>query len=126
MKAPAEERGTTPHRAAPVPPRAAADAEAATGVRESAERPLSRAAVQRLQAGAGNRAVAALVAQRRATAARTPAAKRPASGAGRGAAGSVQRSATPAAAASGPTTAGPASAPAAPAGPTSAPVAAAL
>ncbi|MEV0425874.1 hypothetical protein [Micromonospora sp. NPDC050495] len=118
MKAPAEERGGTPHRAAPAPPRAAVDAEAATGVREPAERPLSRAAVQRLQAGAGNRAVAALVAQRRATAPRTPAAKRPASGAGRAAAGSVQRSAAPTAAASGPTTAGPASAPVTvPAGP---------
>lgn len=119
MKAPAEERGAPPHRAAPAPPRAAADTEATANVREPAERPLSRVAMQRLQAGAGNRAVAALVAQRRATAsraataARTAAAKRPAP-----AAGAVQRSAAPTAAASGPTTAGPTSAPvAAPAGP---------
>ncbi|MER5704946.1 hypothetical protein ABT023_23780 [Micromonospora sp. NPDC002296] len=95
MKAPAEERGDAPARRA-APPRAVADPEPAIGVREPGARPLSRAAVQRLQSGAGNRAVSALVAQRRAASARTPAAKRPgAGGGGRGPAASVpaQRSA---------------------------------
>ncbi|MFU8850476.1 hypothetical protein ACNAW0_05770 [Micromonospora sp. SL1-18] len=101
MKAPAEERAAPPRRAAPTPPpRTTADPEPTTGVRDSVARPLSRAAVQRLQAGAGNRAVAALVAQRRAAAPRTPAAKRPGAGGGsRGATTGVpaQRSAAPSA-----------------------------
>lgn len=105
MKAPAEERGGPPRRAAPAPPpRAAADPEPTTmGVRDPGARPLSPAVAQRLQSAAGNRAVAALVAQRRAAGARTSparpagagaAAKRPrAGGAARGPAVPAQRTA---------------------------------
>ena len=76
MKAPGEERGDARRAPAP-PPRAVADPEPTTGVRAPSARPLSRAAVQRLQAGAGNRAVSALVAQRRVG---DPCARRPRSG----------------------------------------------
>lgn len=108
MKAPAEDRGGPPQRAAPAPPpRMAVDPEpSTTGVRESPARPLSRAAVQRLQAGAGNRAVSALVAQRRAAATRTPAKRAGAAGAPRGPAVPAQRATSPSSAAAAPSAAG--------------------
>ncbi|WP_229397623.1 hypothetical protein [Micromonospora okii] len=97
MKAPAEERGDARRAPAP-PPRAVTNPEPTPAVREPAARPLSRAAVQRLQAGAGNRAVAGLVAQRWAASTRTAAAKRPgAGGSGRGPTGSVPARRSPAA-----------------------------
>ncbi|MEO3776477.1 hypothetical protein ABGB16_06440 [Micromonospora sp. B11E3] len=122
MKAPAEERGESTRRAAPAPPpRTAVDPEpSTTEVRGTGPRPLSPAVAQRLQSAAGNRAVAALVAQRRAAAPRTPAARsgagtaarRPGSGgAARGPAVSAQRAAGPASSGAVPTSASSAAAP---------------
>lgn len=78
MKAPAEERGAqrpAVRPATPPPTRPADDLDAATAAdRRTDSRPLSPAAAQRLQAAAGNRAVSALVARRKAAA---PAARRP-------------------------------------------------
>ncbi|MFG1951406.1 hypothetical protein [Micromonospora sp. NPDC048830] len=116
MKAPAEERGESARRAAPAPPpRTAVDPEpSTTEVRGTCPRPLSPAVAQRLQSVAGNRAVAALVAQRRAAAPRTPAARsgagtaarRPGSGgAARGPAVPAQRAAGPASSGAVPTSA---------------------
>ena len=83
MKAPAEERGVErpPARpATPPPTRPTDDLDATTAAdRRTDSRPLSPAVAQRLQTAAGNRAVSALVAQRRAagsTARRPPAAAR--------------------------------------------------
>ncbi|MFX0594706.1 hypothetical protein [Melissospora conviva] len=66
MKAPAERRSPerdSVHRRAPTPVTDESRAADAPGLRSTA--PLSRAVAQRLQASAGNRAVSALVAQRR-------------------------------------------------------------
>ncbi|MEV4847657.1 hypothetical protein AB0K20_31160 [Micromonospora matsumotoense] len=96
MKAPAEEQGAqrAPARpAAPPPTRPAGKSDApAAAHRAPTARPLSPAVAQRLQAAAGNRAVSALVAQRRAagsTARRPPPAARPASGGRAGKTGSA-------------------------------------
>ncbi|BCJ56875.1 hypothetical protein Jiend_02970 [Micromonospora endophytica] len=87
MKAPAEEQGAqrAPVRpAAPSSTRPTDDLDpTVTADRRTESRPLSPAVAQRLQAAAGNRAVSALVAQRRSagsTARRPPAVVRPAAG----------------------------------------------